>query len=130
MHGQAWLYVLSGPSETIAGGTRKAVIGPLSVPPADTIAHFAAANFPPGMQTRVHSHPGVEAFYVVDGEQCMETPAERRTIPAGGTYIVNDGPHLQAAPKGRRNLVLILVPRGMQLITLRTDWNATGLCNR
>ena len=130
MHGQAWLYVLGGPSEQITGGIRRAVIGPLAVPSADTIAHFAAATFPPGMRTRVHAHPGAEAFYVVSGEQCMETPAERRTIAAGETYIVKDGPHLQAAPKGRRNLVLILVPRGIPLITLRTDWHPTGFCDR
>ena len=28
---------------------------------------------PPGMHTGVHRHPGPEAWYVIDGEQCLET---------------------------------------------------------
>lgn len=41
--------------------------------------------------------PGAEAFFVVEGEQCMDTPGEQTTIAAGGTYIVSRGPHVQAA---------------------------------
>ena len=63
-------------------------------------AHFAKAIFPPGMRTQVHSHPVPEAFYIVEGEQCMETPTHKPEIQAGGTYIVPGGPHLQAAPLG------------------------------
>ena len=80
-------------------------------------AHFSEAIFPPGMRTRVHSHPGPEAFYAVEGEQCMETPTDRRNIAAGGTYVVPEGPHLQAAPHGRRNLVLIVAPKGPPFVT-------------
>lgn len=130
IHGQVWLYVLGGKTESISGGTVKTVVGPLPVPPGEVIAHFAAANFPPGMRTRVHSHPGVEAFYVVDGEQCMESPSDKQLVPAGSTYIVKDGPHLQAAPKGRRNLVLILVPQGRPVVTPGSTWKPTGFCNR
>ena len=32
-----------------------------------------SAYIPSGMTSRVHVHSGVEAFYVVDGEQCLET---------------------------------------------------------
>ena len=28
----------------------------------------------PGSTTPVHTHPGPEVIYIVDGEQCMETP--------------------------------------------------------
>ena len=80
------------------------------------------------MQTRVHSHPGPEAFYVVEGEQCMETPSDRRLIPAGGTYVVESGPHIQAAPNGRRNLVLILAPSGQPAVIPGGNWRPTGFC--
>lgn len=130
MHGQAWLYVLDSPSAVISEGVKKAVIGPLRVPSVDPIAHFAAAIFPPGMRTRIHAHPGPEAFYVVDGEQCMETPTEKQLLRRGETYVVKSGAHLQAAPKGRRNLVLILAPKAMPTITLRSDWKPTGFCDR
>lgn len=81
------------------------------------------------MQTRVHSHLGPEAFYVVEGEQCMETPDDKRLIPAGGTYVVERGPHIQAAPKGRRNLILILSPKGQPAVVPGADWQPTGFCS-
>lgn len=129
-HSRTWLYVLGGADERIGGGTRQAVIGPLRVPAGPVTAHFAEAIFPPGMRTRVHSHPGPEAFYVVEGEQCMESPGDRRLLPAGSGYIVESGPHLQAAPKGRRNLVLILAPEGQPPIRQRADWQPTGFCDQ
>ncbi len=127
-HSRAWLYVLGEASERVGSGTRRAMIGPLRPPAGPVTAHFSEAIFPPGMQTRVHSHPGPEAFYVVEGEQCMETPSDRRLIPAGGTYVVERGPHIQAAPKGRRNLVLILAPTGQPAVIPGGDWQPTGFC--
>lgn len=131
-HSRTWLYVLGGPDLTVEGaGRRRATIGPLSVPEGPVTAHFSEAVFPPGMQTRVHSHPGPEAFYVVEGEQCMETPSDTARIPAGGTYIVAGGPHLQAAPHGRRNLVLILSPTDAPFVVPGGDgWSPTGFCAR
>ena len=128
-HARTWLYVL-GERSVQVGGTRQAVVGPLHPPAGAVTAHFAESIFPPGMRTRVHSHPGPEAFYVVEGEQCMETPAERRNLPAGSAYIVAAGPHLQAAPGGRRNLVLILAPRGKPAVVPGGDWVPTGFCDR
>lgn len=129
-HSRIWLYVLSGAAEPIAGGRRQAVIGPLATPSGAVTAHFSEAIFPPGMRTRVHSHPGPEAFYIVEGEQCMETPTDKRKIGAGGTYVVASGPHLQAAPRGRRNLVLILAPRGQPFVTPGGDWKPSDFCDR
>jgi quercetin dioxygenase-like cupin family protein len=129
-HSKTWLYVLGDLSERVKGGVKKASVGPLTVPSGIGMAHFSEAIFPPGMRTRVHSHPGPEAFYVVEGEQCMETPSDKRLISAGGTYIVENGPHIQAAPKGRRNLVLILAPKGVPAVFPGGDWKPTGFCDR
>jgi quercetin dioxygenase-like cupin family protein len=129
-HSRIWLYVLGEPSERVSTGIKRAVIGPLRIPAGVTTAHFSEAIFPPGMQTRVHSHPGPEAFYVVEGEQCMETSSDKRVIPTDGTYIVESGPHIQAAPKGRRNLVLILTPKGRPAVIPGGDWRPTGFCSR
>jgi quercetin dioxygenase-like cupin family protein len=84
--------------------------------------------FTPGMRTRVHSHPGPEAFYVVDGEQCVETPKARQKLRAGDTFIVAPGPHVQAAAKGRRNLTLALYPAGSAWMTLETSWTPSQFC--
>lgn len=98
-HARYWLYILGDAAESASGGTERAVIGPLALPISPAVAHFSEAIFPPGMKTRVHSHLGPEAFYIVAGEQCMETPSDKRMIGAGGTYIVPSGVHLQAAPR-------------------------------
>jgi mannose-6-phosphate isomerase-like protein (cupin superfamily) len=129
-HSRVWLYVLGSASEPIGGGIARALIGPLRLPPGPVTAHFSEAIFPPGMQTRVHSHPGPEAFYVVEGEQCMETPNDKKRSEAGATYIVENGPHVQAAPKGRRNLVLILAPKGAPSVIPGGLWQPSGFCNR
>lgn len=129
-HSRVWLYVLGEANEHIIGGTKRASIGPLRRPAGPARAHFAEAVFPPGMRTRVHSHPGPEAFYVVEGEQCMESPTDRKRIEAGGTYVVESGLHLQAAPRGRRNLVLILAPNDRPVIVPGGDWQPTDYCDR
>jgi quercetin dioxygenase-like cupin family protein len=128
IHARIWLYLLGRADEKVQTGAEKAVIGPLKIPAGAVTAHLSKAIFPPGMQTRVHSHPGPEAFYVVEGEQCMETPTDKKIIPAGGTYIVPDGPHLQAAPHGRRNLVLIVAPKDQPFVIPGSSWKPTGFC--
>jgi hypothetical protein len=51
-------------------------------------------------------------------------------LAAGQTYIVTAGPHLQAMPHGRRNLVLILAPQGAPAIVPGGAWHPTGFCER
>ena len=128
-HSRVWLYVLAGPAEAVSGGVRRAVIGPLAVPSAPATAHFSEAVFPPGMRTRVHAHPGPEAFYIVEGEQCMETPTDKRKIAAGGSYIVPGGLHIQTAPHGRRNLVVILAPKDRPFVIPGGAWTPSGFCD-
>lgn len=128
-HSRYWLYVLGEAAQPATGGIERAVIGPLALPAGPAVAHFSEAIFPPGMKTRIHSHPGPEAFYIVAGEQCMETPSDKRKIGAGGTYVVPGGVHLQAAPHGRRNLVLIIAPKGVPfVIPGGGQWAPTGFC--
>lgn len=129
-HQRTWLYVLSEHGEPIRGGAKKASIGPLRKPSGTVHARFMEANFPPGMRTRVHSHGGPEAFYVVEGEQCMDSPSDRQKLMAGSTYIINGGPHVQTAPHGRRNLVLVLAPTNQPWSVVRTDWTPSHFCDR
>lgn len=127
-HRRWWLYVLSERAAE-RGLPRHHVAGPLRIDRGrPVVARFMESWFPPGMRTRVHTHAGPEAFYVIDGEQCTETPTERRTIRANESYIVAGGPHLQAAPKGRRSVVLILAPSGSPWMQLDDQWSGTGYC--
>ncbi len=80
------------------------------------------------MRTRVHSYSGPEAFYVIDGEQCTESQTDQHVIKAGQSYGVAGGAHLQAAPKGRRSLVLILAPEGEPWMRVADDWSGSDFC--
>ena len=45
----------------------------------------------PGTTTPVHTHSGPEVFYVVSGEQCLETPQTGHRLGAGQTHIMPTG---------------------------------------
>lgn len=127
-HGRWWLYVLS-PNRSERSLPAHHVAGPFNLPSGKPIiARFMESWFPPGMRTRVHSHSGPEAFYVIEGEQCTATPAGRHVIKAGESYIVPGGSHLQAAPNGRRSVVLILAPQGEPWMRLTSDWTDNEIC--
>jgi mannose-6-phosphate isomerase-like protein (cupin superfamily) len=81
------------------------------------------------MRTRVHAHSGPEAFYVVSGVQCVETPTQHRMIRAGETFVVPEGPHFQSSPTGRRSLVLVIHSAAEPWMTPRTDWAPGAFCN-
>ena len=116
---------------TITAGDRQAVIGPLRRPDTGPlVVRFLESIFPPGMKTRAHAHPGPEAFYVVEGQQCMDSPTAQARIGAGESYILEGGPHLQAAPTGRRNLVALLLPTQEPWMSLSPEWTPTDYCDR
>ena len=127
-HGRNWLFVLGPRSAAVASGRRIALVGPMRLPKGrPMVARFLESDFPPGMRTRVHSHPGPEGFYVVEGEQCMDTPTGRRKIGAGGTFIVAGGAHMQAAPKGRKNIAVVFYPPDVPWMRMEA-WHPSGFC--
>ena len=128
-HGKVWLHLIGPEDMAIKGGALKSTMGPL-IAPATGRARVLVSWFPPGMITRAHSHPGPEVFYVVEGEQCVETPKGGKLIHAGEHYVLEQGPHLQAAPQGRRSLVLLLLPKDTPWMALEQDWKPTGFCSQ
>jgi quercetin dioxygenase-like cupin family protein len=85
-----------------------------------------------GMQSPVHRHPGVEAWYTLEGEQCLETPEGRITQRARGPGMIVPGGTpmiLTGTGKGmRRSLVLILQNAAQPRSMLAPDWKPAGLC--
>jgi hypothetical protein len=73
--GKVWLFTLGPKGGATHGGTKVAEIGP--VPPVSAPEYLLRINHaggPPGAKTRVHSHPGSEAFYVLAGRLGQRTP--------------------------------------------------------
>ena len=130
-HDRVWLYVIGARNEAISGGAAKAIIGPMIVPTGDAVSiRFLTSTFPPGMRTRVHSHPGSEAFYVVQGEQCVETPTVRHRITVGNNYVVQSGLHVQAAAKGRKSLVALILRPNVIWSEPVSSWKPSKFCER
>jgi mannose-6-phosphate isomerase-like protein (cupin superfamily) len=128
-HGRVWLHVLADGKLRISTGRKLATAGPLELVPGTAYrARFIESTFTPGMRTRTHAHPGPEAFYVVSGMQCMDSPTRRARVEAGQTFVVDGGPHQQSAPQGRRNVAVVLYPEGQPWMTVVTDWTPSGYC--
>src|SRR5687767_5828283 len=84
--GRAWLSEFGPRNSAPRGGGAIAVIGPLQRPAAKSYAAVLSyAVMRPGDNSRVHTHPGPEGWYVLAGEQCLETPAGAIRAQSGGT---------------------------------------------
>jgi hypothetical protein len=131
--GRIWLFTIAGAGWRPAGGERIAVAGPLPLVEADTYAAvYMEGVFQPGMHSAVHRHPGVEVWYTVEGEQCLETPQGRLEQRAGAPGVmVRGGVPMILTGTGtgvRRSLVLILQDAAKPRSVLATDWTPAGLC--
>jgi len=89
--GRVWLSSIGSRGDTAARGKHVAAIGPLPMPKASAYrVEMYYVIMPPRAHTLVHTHPGPEAWYVLEGEQCLDTPAgvfrarhgERRIAPS------------------------------------------------
>src|SRR5262245_44845280 len=130
--GQVWLFTIGPTGWQPAGGERVAAVGPLEVSKtAEYTAMYMEAVFMSGMQSRVHRHPGPEAWYVLEGEQCLETPNGTIRARAGQSAMVPAGPPMQLSGTGsgrRSALVLILHDAAQEAIIPADDWTPTGAC--
>jgi hypothetical protein len=132
--GRRWLFTIADSSWRPAAGERIASIGPLSLVKADSFAAvYMEGVFQPGMRSPIHRHPGVEAWYTLEGEQCLETPRGKLVQRAGGAGVMVPGGLpmiLTGTGSGvRRSLVLILQDATRPRSMLATDWKPAGLCH-
>jgi quercetin dioxygenase-like cupin family protein len=115
---------LEADSNTHHGGTHVAAIELAPLPPAARYAMLAmSAYVPAGLTSRIHVHSGVEGFYVVDGEQCLETPARTYRMPKGAITMVaaGDTMRLVATGPGPRRALAVVVYDASQPPTTRPD---------
>ena len=131
VQGQVWLSDFGPQEMKLEGGEKVAVIGPLELPKAKTYdAVFMEAVMRPLDRSRVHTHPGPEAWYMLAGEQCLETPAGIRRASAGGSMTVTPNVPMELMIVGtavRRSLVLV-VHDSTQQKSIPSDWKPAGRC--
>ena len=107
------------------------MIGPLQLAAAESYSVVLSyAVMRPGDTSRVHTHPGPEAWYVLAGVQCLVTPARAIRARAGETMTVEPNIPMELVVTGtvvRRAFALVIhdatLPRGIP-----STWKPSGAC--
>ena len=111
-HGSVWLMTVEAHAEEHHGGSHVAWMGPLALPAAEGYTmRVMSSLLRPGTTTPVHTHPGPEVFYIVAGEQCLETPDGGMHLGAGDSRVLPAGVIMRGRVTGssvRRALALVL----------------------
>ena len=134
--GKIWLLTLAPKGLRSAGGTLVTEIGPIpEVPVAATyVLDVNEADFGPEMKVQVaqqvHTHPGPEIFYLLTGEQCLETPngAARARAGEGMVAPANTPMQLNIMGRSRRHAFFVIVHDATQPRVMPSDWQPTGAC--
>jgi quercetin dioxygenase-like cupin family protein len=131
--GRVWLSEFGSRDLIIKGGQPVATVGPLQLPPAKSYtAVLSYAVMRPGDQSRVHTHPGPEGWYMIVGEQCLETPAGANRAKAGATMTVPPNVPMQLSITGtevRKSLVLVIHDSSQARGTV-SQWKPPGACRQ
>ncbi len=133
-HDQAWLLTVAPKDWRRDASRRVATVGPLAVPSARRYALlFIEGVYAPGVTLFTHKHSGPEAFYLLEGEQCVETPAAvLRAGPGEGMVVPADTPmSLRTTGTSRRRVLVLIIHDGDQRSTTSVrDWAPSGQCLR
>jgi quercetin dioxygenase-like cupin family protein len=131
--GRVWLSEFGARDFVLHGGRNIAVIGPLSVVAGKSYdAEIAYSVMAAADRSRVHSHSGPEAWYVLAGAQCLETPA--------GTIRGHTAETMSAAPNVPMELsvtgtdvakaLTLVIHESTQEFGTASDWKPPGACQR
>jgi quercetin dioxygenase-like cupin family protein len=132
--GRVWRFTIAGRGWRPAGGTPVAVVGPLLVDHSRRYtARYLEAVSRAGMHSQIHRHPGPEAWYMLEGAQCLEVPGRTIVARAGHSAVIPGGPPMQLSTVGtatRRAVVLVLHDASRPWVAMEHDWKPAGLCDR
>ena len=137
--GQSWLFSFGSKSAAPKSGELVASIGPLQLT-SDKLAKVSLyeivaylAVMLPGTYTRVHVHPGPEAWYVLNGEQCLETPAGVMKAGTGESMFAPPMTPMRLTNSGssvRRALFIVIHDANQPWTIPANDWKPSGACDR
>ena len=134
--GKIWLLTLGPKGARSFGGTFVAEIGPVPDVPlaASYVLDVNEANFGPEMKgqvaRQVHTHPGPEIFYLLTGEQCLETPNGATRVRAGEGMVApaNTPMQLNIMGPAKRDAFFVVVHDALKPRVTPSDWQPTGAC--
>ena len=134
--GKIWLFTLGPMGVRSSGGTLVAEIGPVPDVPAAAsyVLDVNEADFGPEMKAQVaqqvHTHPGPEIFYLLTGEQCLETPNGTTRARAGEGMVAPAHTPMQLNIMGssKRDAFFVVVHDATKPRVTPSDWQPTGTC--
>lgn len=131
--GKVWLFTIADDGWRPATGTLVAKLGPLTVEPGvDYEAVYMQSIFNPGMTAPLHTHSGMEAFYTLTGDTCLETSEGVQNARGPGNIVLVEGglpmSLMATGTEKRRGVVLILHDSKQPPTTLTQEWKPKGLC--
>jgi quercetin dioxygenase-like cupin family protein len=133
-HGRVWLFTIAEADWRPQGGERVARVGPLPLTAGRAyIAYYIEGVVPQGARTPPHRHAGPEAWYVLEGTNCLETPEGVRTAGAGQSLIIPEGRPMVltgVGPTTRRSMAVVVHDAGQPWTILSADWTPKGACPR
>jgi mannose-6-phosphate isomerase-like protein (cupin superfamily) len=136
--GKVWLFTLGPKGERSQGATFVAEIGPVPpVPPAASyVLEILEAEHGPELSAevarRVHIHPGSEIFYLLTGEQCLETPNGTTRARAGEGMVApaNTPMQLNIIGSSKLDSFFVVVHDSMKPRVAPSDWQPKGTCQK
>jgi quercetin dioxygenase-like cupin family protein len=109
--GKVWLFTLGPPNASSPGGSKVAEIGPVpSITAPEYLLRVVRAGGSPGAKTAVHTHPGSETFYVLNGELTQKTPEGVHRVSAGQSMLGHPpNTPMQVSSSGTSNLSALVM---------------------
>jgi mannose-6-phosphate isomerase-like protein (cupin superfamily) len=131
---RTWLFTIAPLGwRPAATSEHVATVGPLPLEPRAVAytAMYLATAFRPGLSRFVHERPRPEAWFILTGEQCLETPDGPVRGRAGDGVVVRGGLPTTIQATGneiQRNLTLVLHDAAKAATTRVDHWKPRGLC--
>jgi hypothetical protein len=134
--GSVWLLTLGPKGKRTRGGVLVAEVGPVPlIPPAARyVMEVDQANLDPAFNAQMgrsaHIHPGPEIFYLLTGEQCLETPSgiQRARAGEGMTAPANTPMALNILGSSKRDAFFVVIHDATKPFATVSDWRPTGGC--
>ncbi|HEU5239006.1 MAG TPA: cupin domain-containing protein [Pyrinomonadaceae bacterium] len=137
--GKFWLFSFGPKNSAPKQGEPVASVGPLELtsnklPLAksyEVVAYLAV--MPPKTYTRVHTHPGPEAWYILAGEQCLETPGGVIKARTGEGAMAPPATPMQLTNNGssvRRALFIVIHDAAQPWSIPTEEWKPSGACDQ
>jgi quercetin dioxygenase-like cupin family protein len=130
--GQAWLFSFGHDSHQ-RPGRLVGRVGPLPLARTGPFQiQLWYVVMPPGTSTGSHLHPGPEAWYVLEGEQCLDTPGGpiRARAGQGAVVAANIPMRLFNPGTGTRRALFVVIHDPSVAEASSSQWTPTGACSR